>query len=432
MQRLVDGIRAFLVAWLCLPTAATIRSIGAEAGQPLICLTTRQGQKRVRGSRGIFGQRLSGRFAIILFAMDIEDCEGKNSRKVWWSHPADPGSVPITWKPELAEYDAGFVELTDTPGGIVDALPLRDSLQVYKTDAIHAFTYAGRFSPNEPIWNVRLVTTTKGLYARNCVCDVSGKHFFVGDGDIYIYDGNNFQSIADERVKNLFFDNVSRSNKDATFCIYYERTQEVWLCYPEEGDQYCTQALVWDSIENVWSKRTLPGVTTGVFALVDRTSGYTYDGYTAGSDTYDTKGGTNTLPDTYDDFIDGSPFKDSLILGGQTKLYEMDRLNQDDGVNSVCYARRTALDLGDKADWHMALTIYPHAEGGAFQVRLGSLDVAAGTPVWSDYQSFTPGTDYKLDFRVTGRMHCVEFYSNADVSWSVHGYEVDYEIVGRR
>ena len=373
-------------------------------------------------------------FRYHLFALNIEDCEGKNCRKVHWSHPADPGTVPITWRPELADYDAGFNELTDTPGCIVDALPLRDTLQIYKTDAVYSVTYTGRYSVNEPIWNFRLVTTTKGLYARNCVCDFGGKHFFVADGDIYVYDGVQFESIADERVKNLFFDNVSRSNKDKTFCVYYERTQEVWLCYPEEDQTSCTKALVWDSIQNTWSQRDIPSADTAIFSVVERTSGYTYDSYTSGVDTYDDTPATatNTIPDTYDDLIDGSPFRDSLILGAPQALYEMDRTNQANGVNQVCYARRTHLDLGDKADWHMVLTVYPRAEGDPFDVRVGSTDVAGASPTWSAYQTFTPGTDYKLDFRVTGRMHDIEFYSDGDVSWNVESYEVDYEIVGRR
>jgi len=119
-------------------------------------------------------------------------------------------------------------------------------------------------------------------------------------------------------------------------------------------------------------------------------------------------------------------------MSSSTTFYEFDQTNQTDGSNRECYATRTHLDLGDKADWHMVLTLYPRAEGDAFQVRVGSLDVSGAATSWSDYQTFTPGVDYKLDFRVTGRQHSIQFYSNADVAWTVEGYELDYVPAGRR
>lgn len=366
-----------------------------------------------------------------LVAMNIEDCDGYNPRKVHWSHVADPGTVPITWDPTLAEYDAGFTELWETPGPILDAALLRDTLQIYKSDGIWSVTWQGRFSATDFVFRFRNVTTSKGLYARGCVSDVGGRHFFVADGDIYIYDGTNFQSIADERVKNYFFDSVSKINKDKTFTIYYERTKEVWLCFPTANQESCNKALVWDSIRNVWSRRDLPGVTAGVFGVVDRSSGWDYaDGDGNGPYTYGTQWDASIT--TYGAFIDNNPFKESLILGGATDFYEMDRGNQADGVNQTCYAQRTHSDLGDKQDWHMILTIYPRAEGDPFDVRIGSMEVTGETPTWSSYQTFTPGTDYKLDFRVSGRLHAIEFYSDTNVAWNIEAYELDYELVARR
>jgi len=378
-------------------------------------------------------------FRYHLFAMNIIDCDGENPRKVHWSHPAEPGTIPITWDPTLPDYDAGFVELSDTPGAIIDGLAMRDSFQIYKDDAIYAVTYTGRYSVAEPIWNFRLVTTSTGIYGRRLVCDIGGQHVFVGDGDIYLYNGTDFKSIADERVKNFFFNNISRTNRDNSYMIFNERTAEVWLCYPEAGNEYCTKALVWDKNQNTWSTRTLPGTTAAVFTDIRR--GYTADGgFVAWEDLTCTWEDWGTTPETTDwtawnDPLDKNsidPFDNRLVMCSSSTFYEFDHTDQAAGVNQECYARRTHLDLGDKADWHMVLQIYPRATGDAFQVRVGSVDVAEGSTTWSDYQTFTPGTDYKLDFRVTGRMHSIEFYSNADVSWSVESYEMDYVPAGRR
>jgi hypothetical protein len=380
-------------------------------------------------------------FRYHLFALDIDDCDGRNRRKAWWSHPADPGSLPVTWDPTLRDYNAGFVELSETPGAIIDGLALRDTFQIYKEDAIYAATFTGTF--DELIFNFRLVTTSYGLYSRNCVADVGGRHFFVGDGDIYLYDGTNFTSIADERVKNLFFNGVSRTQFHKTYCTYYHRTGEVWLCYPSAQSADCDTALVWDSNGNTWSQREIPNANCAIFSIVDRASDYIWTDIGSGAyanqtgTLYDSWADWGTNPaspewTTWSDPIDTSPIYDSLVMAGDQKLFEMDSGNTAAGVNMTCYARREALDLGDKADWHKVLELYPRAEGGAFNVRVGYQNTLNDTITWSSYQSFNPSTDYRLNFRVTGRLHAIEFQSNADVAWKVSGYDVDYEIAGRR
>lgn len=370
-------------------------------------------------------------FRYHLFAFNIDDCAGRNNRKVWWSHPAEPGTVPITWNPTKAEYDAGFMELSDTTGRIIDALAMRDTLQIYKEDAVYSATYTGR--QDNQIFNFRLVTDSKGIFARNCVCDIGGRHFFIADGDFYLYDGTNFRSIADERVKRHFFENVEpQANiKKLTHVLYYQRTGEVWVCYPEVGESRCTKALIWDSNSDTWSVRQIQGANCGIFAkvdVVDPTA--TTWGELAGTTWGDHSGTTwgdwratnaNTAVD------------ESFLLASDTDIYRMDSGdNTEDGVTMTCYARRTHMDLGDKQDWHMVSQVRPYADGAAFRVRVGYHNIIDSSVTWSDYQTFTPGTDYKIDFRVTGRMHAIEFSSAADVAWRVNGYEVDYVEVGRR
>lgn len=375
-------------------------------------------------------------FRYHLFAFDIDDCDGRNRRKVWWSHPAEPGEVPITWDPTLTEYDAGFVELSQTSGEIVDAAVMRDTLQIYKTDAIYSASYTGR--QDNAIFNFRKVSS-KGLFARNCVCDVGGRHFFVSDGDIYLYDGTNFRSIADERVKDTFFEGVNKSVFEKTFVVYYHRKGEVWLCYPSLGSLDCDTALIWDSNSDTWSKRQIPNANCAAFAIVDNvdSSATTWDELTSAGTTWDDLTTAGTSWDDLGPTIYNTSLQDALVLasvdGSEGTLFRMDAgVNTEDGSNLECYARRQALDLGDKADFHLVVSLRVFARGDPFSVRVGYQDVLTEDPTWSDYQTFTPGTDYKLDFRVSGRLHAVEFYSNADVAWEIDGYEADFVRVGRR
>lgn len=382
-------------------------------------------------------------FIYHLFALDIDDCDGRNRRKVWWSHPADPGSLPVTWDPTKAEYEAGFVELTETPGRIIDGLTMRDTFIVYKEDAIHAFTYIG--DQDTRIFYQRKVTSSYGLYARNCVCDIGGRHFFIGDGEMYLFDGTNFEPLADKRVKDLFFNNVSRSFRQRAFCTFYHRTGEVWVFYPEAESQHCNKALVWNSNDNTWSQRDVPNADCAIFAIVDRESTYGWgtqaqlDALGTGKTSlpYSTWGDWGTNPSSpswtaWGQLVDSSPVHDSLVLGGNQELIEMDVGNTANGTNLNCYCRREGLDIGVKMDWHNVLKIYPMAEGDAFNVRVGSQDRVGAAITWSSYQSFDPSTDHQLDFRVNGRLHAIEFQSNADVSWRLSDFEVGYAPTGRR
>ena len=64
-------------------------------------------------------------------------------RLVKWSTEASYGSPPVTWLESDATLDAGEYELADTPGNIIDGLPLGDSFLIYKDDSIYIMNYVG-------------------------------------------------------------------------------------------------------------------------------------------------------------------------------------------------------------------------------------------------------------------------------------------------
>ena len=302
-------------------------------------------------------------------------------------------------------------------------------MQIYKSDSIFSCTYTGR--ADNLIFNFRLVTRNIGCYTRGCVVDIGGRHFLVSDSDIYLYDGTNFRSIADERIKDAFFNAVDRTHYEQTFVTYYERKNEVWLCYPDTGSSVCDKALVYNVRDDCWYRRDLPNVLCAIEQTTQLNSGdTTYGDWTTAGTTY---GDLTTAGTTYGDLIVQATVSESLIFGSNdTKLYQMDIGNTANGSTITCYAQRESIDFGDKQDWHTVMRVRPHADGNAFRVRIGSQEVINDSITWTDYQTFTPGTDYQLDFRVTGRLHCVEFSSAADVYWKVSGYEIAYNFVGRR
>jgi len=97
-----------------------------------------------------------------------------------------------------------------------------------------------------------------------------------------------------------------------------------------------------------------------------------------------------------------------------------------------CYARRTNFNLGEDDDWHMITAVYPRAEGGAFQVRVGAQAYIDAPVEWEDELTFTPGVDDKVDLRSSGPFHAIQFRSTADVAWKISGYTLHFEKEGQR
>jgi len=359
-------------------------------------------------------------FKNYLIALNVDDGNGFNPQRIVWSDAADPGSVPSTWDISDSTADAGDVQLSDTPGEIIDGLTLRDTFVIYKDDSIYGLTYRG----DSLVFNLRLIHADKGLYAKKAVADVGGRHVFVSTNkDIYLFDGVNAQSIADQRIKDAFFSAVNPDEKEKVFCVFDEKYQECWICYPSTTSTNCDAAYVYSVTKNAWSKRDLPGANCATFGIADLAPENTWNDY-SGTTWADNAGATWRSLAT-------DPQVNALIMGGD-KLYEMNTGNQDLGSNITCTAQRTHLDVGRPSDWHTILRIYPKASGGAFTVKVGTHEEISDTISWSAGQTFTPGTDYKLDFRATGRLHGIEFSSAADVNWEISGYEFQFAPSGRR
>jgi hypothetical protein len=94
----------------------------------------------------------------------------------------------------------------------------------------------------------------------------------VTDGDIIMTDGVSVRSIGEARVKRYLFDTIDQTNYQNLFCVYNRPRGEVWICFPESGSTYATQALVYDVANDAFGIRDLPAATHAAIGIVDDTS----------------------------------------------------------------------------------------------------------------------------------------------------------------
>lgn len=79
--------------------------------------------------------------------------------------------------------------------------------------------------------------------------------------------------------------------------------------------------------------------------------------------------------------------------------------------------------------------IWPEIEGNAgdvIQVSVGFQDELNSEVSWQGPRDFVIGTDFFLDFVVTGRYLAVRFESLGMAPWTLTGYDLEIEIVGVR
>ena len=206
-------------------------------------------------------------FQYHLFALDISGPGGTFPSMLRWSDAAAPGTIPASWTPS-ASTEAGDVELSDSPGRLLCAYPLRDSLIIYKRSAMYQAKYVG----GDNVFNFRKVQAASGALTRRSVCDVNGQHVVVTDGDIIQTDGSNRRSLGEARVKDWLFNQLDQSTYDNLFCSYNRSRSEVVIGFPSTGNTFCDTALVYNVELDRFGVRDLDQVTHAPVGFVNDTT----------------------------------------------------------------------------------------------------------------------------------------------------------------
>lgn len=184
-------------------------------------------------------------FGSFLIAADITENSVNHPHRVLWSHPADPSQVPKSWDVTDTTVDAGSLDLPDVAAGVItDILPLGSTMYVYKEASIWKMRFVGGqsiFDFGQSSW-----ITTAGLLGQRCVC-VTGdgtKHVLATQDDIIWHNGNNVQSILNNRQRRRLQNEIDTINFAQSFIFPNPFNNEVWFCYPSQGNTYPNRALI--------------------------------------------------------------------------------------------------------------------------------------------------------------------------------------------
>ena len=356
-------------------------------------------------------------FKNYLVALDITKSSTRFPYMVKWSHAAVPGSLPDSWDETNVTKDAGEQDLAETPDLIVDALPLGDSLIIYKERS----AYAMRFIGQPFIFQFQRIPGDFGMLAKGCGAVTPVGHVILTSGDVIVNSGQGPVSIADGVVRRAIFGTMDSTNYKNSFVAVNPQKNEVLICFPSDGSTYCTKAAVWNWETKVWGFRDLPNVTYGAHGLLNLN--------------FNADWSSDSDPWYYDISYwsenEYSPNEARLILSSSTKILAFDVGATLDGTPFPGVLERSGLHFDDPYTMKLCRSVYPKIDsdiGTEVSIEVGASYFPDEPPTWGAPMIFRVGQDVKVDSFATGRYMAVRI--SCEVPFRIRSMDLDIVSTG--
>jgi len=356
-----------------------------------------------------------------LIALNITKAGINYPFMVKWSHPADPGTVPVTWDPSDATKDAGEYDIADGYDKIVDGFVLRDSFMIYKQSSIWRMDYIG----GPFVYRFQKVLGSSGALSRNCIVELDGRHFVLTSNDCILHDGQTSVSVLDKQTRRFLFQEIDQSYSDRCFVFVNKLYNEVVVCYPSLGNALCNKAMVWNTVDKTVTFREMPNLNHASSGAVDDSSNSTWasDSEAWSADTTAWDGSASSLNLSL-----------SVMASDSQKLYLLDSGTTFDGVQPAAYLEKAGVSFGMPGQIKQISLITPRIFGTAGEtvmVSIGTSNDPYATPVYNDPVPFTIGVDVHVSDFVSGRYLSVKFANGTAASWRLDSYDIDIRSAGK-
>lgn len=363
---------------------------------------------------GVTAKYLKG-FHNYLMAFDITEGGTRYPTLLRWGTPVGAGEYPASWDYTDPSKDSGRIALSQTPGGIKTADVMGDKLLVYKTDSVW------QVSLKQSIFSFEidpLITDMGAIGPRAVVQAINGgAHVVFGPEDVVIITPQGHKSLLEERLRTFLYQDMDSSNFTNSICVAYPAKHEVWICYPQAGNTYPNKALIWN-----WVGDSFGTVDLGGFS--DIVGGTILESAT----TWDSAVGTW---DSQQGVWDKENLRTRQLVAcdpTNSKLFLLDDTNQFDGVDYESFIERIGLGvLGRdgrsfrvRPDVQKLLTeLWLDMTGASVQVQILTQRVHGDAITASSAQTFTPGTNRKIDTTATGGLLGYRVKSTSGGEWSL-------------
>lgn len=211
-----------------------------------------------------------------VLAFDTNDATYGDQPDRWWcSAYQDHSSWTAT---VLTQATTG--RLIGSGGAITAALKFGQQVVAYKTRDLFLGSYVGP----TPVWQWDQVPGDVGCVGPEAVCDIGGAHVFVGDDNLWLFDGTRPVPIAPQ-IRQWFFTNSSVAYRYRSIAAFDRQTNRVWIFYCSASNTSGTPdlAVVWHIGTKKWglANRTVEA------AMNYQAAGVTWDTLSTIASTWD-------------------------------------------------------------------------------------------------------------------------------------------------
>jgi len=172
---------------------------------------------------------------------------------VRWSQAFGLNEGPTTWAPTTLNV-ANELEVP-VRGPVVDGFPCNGNFFVcsyWDTVIFSPLNYQGG---NTPVLGIRPFNQGRGLLNANCWANADNTVYGLDARDIWVFDGREFKSLGNQRVKNYFYSNLNPAYTDRVFVVNNTKKNQVEIYYPslESEDGWCDQMISYRYTLDCWN-----------------------------------------------------------------------------------------------------------------------------------------------------------------------------------
>lgn len=155
---------------------------------------------------------------------------------VQWSQAFGLNQAPGTWEPTQLNV-ANQLEIP-LRGTVLDAFPCNGSLYLQSYWDTVVLSPINFTTTSTPILGVRLFNLGRGLLSANCWCNSDNMVYGIDARDIWVFNGQSFEGLGNQRVKNFFFKDLDPRYVDRVFMIMNTQKNQVEIYYPTVNATY--------------------------------------------------------------------------------------------------------------------------------------------------------------------------------------------------
>lgn len=369
-------------------------------------------------------------FKQFLVALDVTKSGVRYPHMVKWSHPADPGTVPASWDETDPTMDAGETSLSETTDFCLDSARLRDINIIYKENTTWGMQFVGGIE----IFRFFKIFDSIGALSRRCAVEYfSGMQAVFGDSDILRHDGNTAESLINNMLRRWLYARIDSVHYMKSFTTVNFAADEVWFCFPENGETLPNMAIVWNFKDNTLGVRDIP-LAAHISAGISN-QGAGGDAWSADSNPWSTD---TTLWETR--LFQASLRGVFMAVPGTTDIFKGDDTTQFNGVDYNAYIERTGLGIPlranqppDQSQMKFMTRLWPRLEGSGgsvVNIYVAGQDDPTQPAVYGTPIPFIIGTDRFIDCRVMGRTFAIKYEANSASSVRLHGYDLEIRKAG--